>query len=141
MGMQWGFTQAWKPAPHRQPMPHERRLFYFRFASLSRCVKDALISDHGAHTPTVGAVEVAAVPVGATRTEVEVAGAVRVAWILRGRPVSAELASVVEAAVPAVASSGQEDGATVGTRETHTIYAILRCPFRTAIIQQFIYLV
>ena len=81
MGMQWGFTQAWEPAPHRQPMPHEWRWFYFRFASLSRCVKDALISDHGAHTLAAAAAVV--VPIGAARIEVEVVGVARVVWILR----------------------------------------------------------
>ncbi len=82
MGMQWGFTQAWEPAPHRQPLPHERRWSYFRFASLSRCVKDALISDHWANALTDEAV--VAAPVGVARTEAEVAGVVQDAWTLRG---------------------------------------------------------
>ena len=59
---------------------------------------------NGANALTVVAVVV--VPVGVARVEVEVVGVVRVVWVLRRRPVVAVLTSVVEVAVPAVASSG-----------------------------------
>ena len=52
-------------------------------------------------------VAVVVVPVGVARIEVEVVGVVRVVRVLSGRPIVSVLTSVVEVAVPAVASSGQ----------------------------------
>ena len=128
----WGFMQAWKPAPHRRTM--QQGGIWFAFPRLG---KDALISNDGAHTLTVVAVGV--VPVGVARAEVEVVGAVRVVWVLSGRPVVAALTSVVEDAAPAAASSGQEDAIAIDIAgELPAVHTIERCPFACAVIKQLI---
>ena len=104
------------------------------FAS-SHLGKDALISNDGTHTLTVAAVDVA--PVSAARVEAEVAGAVRVVWVLRRRPVVAVLTSEVEAAVPAVARSGQEDAIAIDfAGELCAVLTIERYKFSRAVVKQ-----
>lgn len=128
----WGFMQAWKPAPHR----HTMRQGGFWFA-LPRLGKDALISNDGAHTSTE--VAVAAAQVGVAREEEEVVGDVRVVWVLRRRPVAADLTSAVEVAAPTVASSGQEDAIAIDfAGELCAVHAIERRPFVGAVVTQLI---
>ena len=105
---------------------------WFAFPRLG---KDALISNDGAYTPTVEAA--VAVPFSAARAEVEVVGVARGVWALRRRPVVAVLTSVVEAAVPAVASSGQEDAIAINfAGELCAFHAIERRPFGCAVVKQ-----
>ena len=127
----WGFMQAWEPAPHR----HTMRQGGFWFA-LPRLGKDALISNDGAHTPTVfAAADV--VQAGVARAEEEVAGVAQVRRNLRGRPVVAVPTSVVVVAVTAVASSGQEDAIAIDIAgEFSAVHAIERRPFVRAVVFQ-----
>ena len=92
------------------------------------------ISNDGANTETAVAGGVA--PAGVVRAEVEVVGAVRVVWVLRRRPVVAVLTSAVEAAAPAVASSGQEDTVAVNLAdELSAVHAVESRPFGCAIVK------
>ena len=127
----WGFMQAWKPAPHRRTM--RQGGFWFAFPRLG---KDALISNDGTHTPTAVTVAVA-VPVGVARTDVEAVGVGRVFRVLSGRPIFPVLISVVEAAAPAVANSGQEDAIAINfAGELCAVHAIEHCPFARAVVKQ-----
>ena len=128
----WGFMQAWEPAPHRHTIRQGGLWFAF-----PRLGKDALISNDGAHTLTAVAAVVA--PVGVARTEAEAVDVVRAVWELRRRPVVAALTSVVAAAVPAAASSGQEDAIAIDIAgELPAVHTIERCPFACAVIKQLI---
>ena len=125
----WGFMQACEPAPHNLTMRPGGIWFAF-----PRFGKDALISGNGANALTVEAVVVA--PVGVARIEVEAVGVVRAVRSLRRRPVDAVLTSVVEAAVPAVASSGQEDTVAVNLAgELTTVHVVKSRPFACAVVK------
>lgn len=130
----WGFMQAWEPAPHRHTM--RQGGIWFAFPRLG---KDALISNDGAHTMTAEGVVVDVGLAGVVRVEVEVADVVRDVRVLRRRPVVAAQTSAVEAAVPAEASSGQEDTIAIDIAgELPAVHTIERCPFACAVIKQLI---
>ena len=98
--------------------------------------KDALISDHRAHTSTAAAVGVA--PVRVARTEVQAEGAARDRRALRGRPVVAVRTGIVEAGGEAAARCWQEDDAAVGLAgELTTFHTIHRRPFVGAVVAEF----
>ena len=72
-------------------------------------MKKMVSADHRAHTLTV--VAVVDVPIRVARIEVQVVGVVRVRRVLRGRPVVAVRAGIVEVGAVAVARCWQEQQA------------------------------
>lgn len=126
-GSQMGPSLVLKdPAPSQNLPSRGRVLSRFEFD------KDALsVLTHGADGSTV--VAVAAAPVRAARAEVEEVRVAREALVERGRPVVAPAARVAQLAIPAVASGGQENRATVRSSELATVHTVESRPFGGAI--------
>ena len=101
---QWGWMRALRPAPHRMSANINCRIGRWVVFAWGRM--HFQLFGNRTHRKTVGAAAAVLLSVVAARSKVEVVGAVRVRRVLRGGPVLAPAAGVVEVISPAEARRG-----------------------------------